>query len=45
MVVAVQRQAPAFTAPSVVDGQFKDISLADYLGQWFVPGHGENSYC
>ena len=34
MVALVQRQAPAFTAASVVDGQFSDVSLADFLGQW-----------
>ncbi|KAG9317890.1 thioredoxin-like protein [Chiua virens] len=36
MVARVQRPAPAFTAPAVVDGLFKDITLADYLGQWVV---------
>ncbi|KAI9569263.1 peroxiredoxin [Boletus coccyginus] len=36
MVARVQRPAPAFKATAVVDGMFKDISLADYLGQWVV---------
>lgn len=37
MSAQVQRPAPAFTAPTVIDGQFKDVSLADYLGQWYAP--------
>ncbi|KAL0948023.1 hypothetical protein HGRIS_010648 [Hohenbuehelia grisea] len=36
MVALVQRPAPTFKAPAVVEGQFKDISLADYIGQWVV---------
>jgi len=36
MVAFVQRPAPAFTAATVVHGQFTDVSLSDYLGQWFV---------
>ncbi|KAJ7075295.1 2-cysteine peroxiredoxin [Mycena belliarum] len=36
MVALVQRPAPAFTAPVVVDGAFEDISLSDYLGKWVV---------
>ena len=36
MVARVQRPAPAFKATAVVEGMFKDISLADYLGQWWV---------
>ncbi|KAI1789852.1 peroxiredoxin [Ganoderma leucocontextum] len=36
MVATVQKPAPAFKATAVVDGLFKDISLADYLGQWVV---------
>ncbi|KAG0743028.1 hypothetical protein G6F57_004352 [Rhizopus arrhizus] len=36
MVAQVQKQAPAFTAPAVVDGVFKDISLSDYKGQYVV---------
>ena len=27
---AVQKPAPNFTAQAVVDGQFKEVSLADY---------------
>lgn len=31
----VQREAPAFTATTVFPGgEFKDISLSDYRGQW-----------
>ncbi|KAN0096972.1 Thioredoxin-like fold [Tylopilus felleus] len=36
MVARVQRPAPAFKATAVVEGMFKDISLADYLGKWVV---------
>ena len=36
MVALVQRPAPTFAAPAVVDGQFTDVSLSDYLGQWSV---------
>lgn len=36
MVATVQKPAPAFKASAVIDGQFQDISLSDYLGQWFV---------
>lgn len=36
MTALVQRPAPAFTAPTITDGQFTDISLSDYVGQWYV---------
>ncbi|KAJ6532896.1 thioredoxin-like protein [Mycena vulgaris] len=36
MVALVQRPAPGFTAATVVDGVFEDISLSDYLGKWVV---------
>ncbi|KAG6919678.1 hypothetical protein DXG01_002621 [Tephrocybe rancida] len=36
MVALVQRPAPAFTAPTVTDGLFTDVSLSNYLGQWVV---------
>ncbi|KAH7922242.1 2-cysteine peroxiredoxin [Leucogyrophana mollusca] len=36
MVAYVQRPAPGFTAPAVVEGVFKDVSLSDFLGQWVV---------
>jgi hypothetical protein len=39
MVCAVQKPAPAFAATAVVDGQFKDVALKDYLGKWCAP-HG-----
>jgi len=32
----VQKPAPAFTAQAVVGGQFKEVSLADYLGKYVV---------
>lgn len=36
IVAQVQKPAPAFTAPAVVDGEFKDISLSDYKGKYVV---------
>ncbi|KAF4588067.1 peroxiredoxin family protein [Pleurotus pulmonarius] len=36
MVALVQRPAPAFKATAVTEGQFKEISLSDLLGQWVV---------
>ncbi|KAI9490060.1 thioredoxin-like protein [Zychaea mexicana] len=36
MVAQVQKPAPAFTLPAVVDGEFKDVSLADYKGKYVV---------
>lgn len=34
----VQKPAPNFKATTVFpNGEFKDISLSDYLGQWYVP--------
>ncbi|KAJ3490091.1 hypothetical protein NLI96_g1657 [Meripilus lineatus] len=36
MVATVQKPAPAFKASAVIDGQFQDISLSDYLGQWVI---------
>ncbi|RYP11115.1 hypothetical protein DL764_000273 [Monosporascus ibericus] len=33
----IQRPAPGFTATTVLPGgEFKDVSLSDYLGQWVV---------
>merc|ERR1712013_721001 len=32
----VQKPAPAFKAQAVVDGQFKEVSLADYAGKYVV---------
>lgn len=37
MVATVQKPAPEFKAPAVVEGQFRDISLSDYKGKWYVP--------
>ena len=34
MSPAVQKPAPAFKATTVVEGNFQDVSLSDYLGQW-----------
>ncbi|TFK51242.1 thioredoxin-like protein [Heliocybe sulcata] len=36
MVAIVQKPAPAFKATTVLDGQFKDIQLSDYLGKWVI---------
>ena len=36
MVALIQRPAPIFNAEAVVEGLFLDVSLADYLGQWYV---------
>ncbi|KAJ7202594.1 2-cysteine peroxiredoxin [Mycena pura] len=36
MVALVQRPAPGFTAPTVIDGTFEDRSLSDYRGKWVV---------
>jgi peroxiredoxin (alkyl hydroperoxide reductase subunit C) len=38
MVAIVQRSAPDFTATAVIEGQFKDISLSDFLGKWYDSG-------
>ena len=36
MVALIQRPAPTFKADAVAEGLFLDISLTDYLGQWYV---------
>lgn len=36
MVAFVQRPAPAFTATAVAEGEFKDISLSEFVGQWYA---------
>ena len=36
MAPALQKQAPNFKATAVVDGSFKEISLADYKGKYLV---------
>lgn len=36
LVAQVQKPAPEFTLPAVVDGEFKDISLSDYKGKYVV---------
>jgi len=35
-VAKVQQPAPTFKAKAVVDGEFKDVSLVDYLGKYVV---------
>merc|ERR1711991_212666 len=34
--MGIQKPAPEFSATAVVDGEFKQISLDDYKGQWLV---------
>lgn len=36
MAPIIQRPAPTFTAPAVINGQFQDVSLSDFLGQWVI---------
>jgi hypothetical protein len=36
MVALVQRPAPAFKAEVVKEGGFEQVSLSDFLGQWYV---------
>ena len=36
LAARVQHAAPDFQGKAVVDGQFKDISLADYQGKYLV---------
>ncbi|KAJ1942179.1 Peroxiredoxin-1 [Linderina pennispora] len=36
MVLAPRTLAPNFTAPALVDGEIKDISLSDYKGKYVV---------
>lgn len=36
MAPALQKPAPNFKSTAVVDGQFKEISLSDYAGQYVV---------
>ncbi|KAI5116608.1 hypothetical protein M0805_004827 [Coniferiporia weirii] len=36
MVAAVQRPAPEFSGPAVVDGLISDIASKDFIGQWVV---------
>jgi alkyl hydroperoxide reductase subunit AhpC len=37
MVALVQKPAPAFSATAVIDSQFKEITLQDYHGKWYMP--------
>lgn len=34
MVALIQRPAPSFKADTVVEGNFKEVSLSQLLGQW-----------
>jgi len=36
MVALVQRPAPTFKAEAVAEGQFVEVNLAEYIGQWYV---------
>jgi len=36
MSPTIQSPAPAFSVTALVDGVFKQVSLADYLGQWVI---------
>jgi len=36
MVALVQRPAPTFKAEAIAEGQFVELNLAEYIGQWFV---------
>lgn len=36
MVASVGKKAPEFKATAVVDGEFKDVKLSDYKGQYLV---------
>lgn len=41
-MIKVGEKAPVFETKAYVDGQFKDVALTDYEGQWtvlfFYPG-------
>ncbi|KAH8978119.1 2-cysteine peroxiredoxin [Lactarius hatsudake] len=36
MSPTIQNPAPVFSVTALVDGAFKEVSLADYLGQWVI---------
>lgn len=36
MAPALQKPAPSFKATAVINGSFKEISLADYKGKYLV---------
>lgn len=38
MIPTISKPAPTFSKPAVIDGAFKDISLADYKGKWVLLG-------
>jgi peroxiredoxin (alkyl hydroperoxide reductase subunit C) len=35
MSPVIQSPAPAFTVTAHVDGEFKQVTLSDYIGQWY----------
>ena len=35
MSPVIQSPAPAFTVTAFADGQLKQVSLSDYIGQWY----------
>jgi len=39
MSPVIQSPAPAFTVTALVDGAFKQVSLSDYIGQWYTIIH------
>ncbi len=36
MSPSLQNPAPAFTVTAFIDGAFKEVSLVDYIGQWWL---------
>ncbi|KZS86858.1 peroxiredoxin [Sistotremastrum niveocremeum HHB9708] len=36
MPAIIQKPAPAFKATTVIDGEFKDVALSDFLGKWVI---------
>jgi hypothetical protein len=36
MSPTIQSPAPVFSVTALIDGAFKEVSLADYLGQWWL---------
>ncbi len=39
MSPVIQSPAPTFTVTALVDGAFKQVSLSDYIGQWYTIFH------
>lgn len=36
LTAQVQKEAPDFTAPAVIDGKIGEVTLSDYLGKYVV---------